>query len=158
MTMAGVGSGFLLQPIYHTGGSYKVGKVVHDITAIEAHEDFDSYQYQGNEGSINGLDLKVEAVFEGGAASVSDQKTPMKEAQISLTNADSISDLFGLEKSTIQGSNPAYLEVIHTPANMKSLTKKELSAALGETPSDAMVNTITDQQPYPRQRNKLEIV
>jgi len=157
LSMGTVGSQFILQPIYHTDGEYKVGKIAHEIAGVQRLKDFQQYQYQGYTKTKGDIELTVEPLFEGGAAHVNDASASMKEIQISLSEASSIADLFDLERSTIEGSDPAYLEVIHAPANLRSFVKSELSEALNHEASDGFVDTVIDHQPYPRQRGKLSI-
>lgn len=155
IAMGGVGSSFLIQPIYVKSGAgeYQVGDVSYDIIPIMKAQG----SYVGTDQTINGIDLKTVPTFVDSSSQVSDSRKTMKKVKLSFSGADKVSDLFGLSPFKVDGAQSSYLEIIHVPRNFKSAVRTELKQALGKAPSDRYVDTVVDQQPFPRQRSKLNV-
>ena len=155
IAMGGVGSSFLIQPIYVKSGAgeYQVGDVSYDIIPIMEAQG----SYMGTDQTINGIDLQTVPTFVDSSSQVSDSRKTMKKVKLSFSGADKVSDLFGLSPFKVDGAQSSYLEIIHVPRNFKSAVRTELKQALGKAPSDRYVDTVVDQQPFPRQRSKLNV-
>jgi hypothetical protein len=149
----GGGSSFLFQPIYVKRGGYKVGEITHDISPLVQVQG----AYKGIDETVDGVRVRTDPTFEGSAANVTDPSTRLTDLKIMLTGADKISDIFDISPFTVDGAQTAYLEVVHAPTNIRSSIKRDLTQAMGSTPADSFVDAVVDNQPYPRQRAKLEV-
>lgn len=158
IAMGGAGSSFLLQPIYVKSGTgeYQVGDVSYDVIPITQYEQGGQIAYGGVDETIEGIELTTTPTFKGSGSEVNESSKRMTDVTLSFSGAEKVSDLFGLTPFKIDGAKPSYLEVIHVPRNFKSAVRTELAQALGQSPPEKLVDTVVDQQPYPRQRSEME--